>query len=298
MIITNKYRLPQLFVDLVKDGLYPPQEGRYSVTQSIAPPLIRTLRMKYWDKIETDVSEYLWMILGKAVDKLLSEQEGYITQHKIEHTLETGEIIVGVIDLINEDSIEDWKATSVKSFYGGVKPEWVEQLNLYALLRELERRKAQQNGETIIPVRHLRINAILRDWTVTMTNRKDYPTIPFQQFSVKKWSFDEQMAFLKRRISDHKNNPERECTPKEKWQKETTYALMKKGRQSAVMATYKGRDGIGIYPISENECIREALKAKKVKKWPESGYYIEERPGDKIRCHYYCSVRGICPYVK
>lgn len=295
MILTNRYNLPDQLVKVVESKLYEPHplgENRFSVTELIGPPLIRTLKAKYWNEITQDVSDFLWMLLGTAVDNILSDFDtDVVAQHKIELAIPTsgkGVIVVGKPDVIRGDTIEDWKCTSVYSFMNNdVKPEWTAQLNCYAYLRDAENVFGSQPL-----IKHLTINAILRDFVGYKAIERDYPDVAFKCMPVKLWSTDEQGKYIKERLLDHLNNPMRECTPEEKWQKETVYVLRKNGVKKAALASYPGSGGKQKF-TSEADLLTIANG----KGLTGGKYYVEKRLGECTRCRHYCPVKEMCKYA-
>jgi hypothetical protein len=278
MILTNEHGLPQSIVNAVKRD-HPPVEDRYSVTDIINPPLIRHLRMKHWNEIEEDASDLLWMLLGTSMHYVLEKHspEDAFQEEKLtmKMTVDGKEVtIVGKSDLYDNGVITDWKVTSTYAVLLGVKPEWEQQPNVYARLWE-------ENG---FPVNDLRINAILRDWQKPKALReRDYPKIPFVQTDIPLWDKKTTTDYLVERIRLHRQVPPPECTPEEKWERPTKYALMKTGRKSAVKLF---------------DSRLEADMALDMTTKDRHSHYIEERPGVCMRCESYCNVSKFCPYYK
>ena len=281
MKILNKYNLPEGLVQVVHKQLHPPKVDRFSITHLTGPPLIRTLQLEQWDEIETDVSDYLWLLLGTGVDTVLSNTntKDNIVQHKMEELVD-GKLIVGIADIINNSLIDDYKCTSVYSYLLGEKPEWTAQLNSYSFLLTLERKRLNID----IPITALRIQAILRDWQKSKTWEKDYPPIAFQVINLDLWSFEQQEEYIRSRLRDHTENSHRECTPIEKWQSEDTYAVMKDGRKSALRVLDSEQEAVNWCNI--NGYLPSLGKST----------IITKRPGQRKRCELYCCLRNICPY--
>lgn len=278
---TNTYNLPVSIENAVKYDSYK-KEGRFSITEIIKPPQIRVLEKRHDAMITADVSDGLWRLLGQAVHYILEqgEHEEHIQEERLGIDV-NGVRITGKIDLYSgiETKVIDYKITSVWSFIYGVKPEWTEQSNLYKLLYE----------EAGFPVNGLEIHAILRDWQQSKVNGNGYPRIPFQRVSVPMWSKAQTRAFLNERVALHLEaeglNDEvlPPCTPAEQWSKPTTYAVMKKGRKTAVRVLNTNADAVQfIANISTNG------KTKK------QDYHIDVRPGQKIRCEGYCNAKPFC----
>lgn len=278
MKLTNTHNLPQTIINALSHN-YKPKEGRLSVTDLVNPPLIRKLRMKHWDDIEEDASEKLWMLLGTSMHYILEQHspEDAFQEEKLTCTVKTndGEItIVGKSDLWHNRVISDWKTTSVYSFLLGSKPEWEAQMNLYKWLWE-------QNG---FDSDKLVINAILRDWSKTKSVREDdYPKIPFWSVDIPIWTQEEIYSYIMERVTLHQSSKLTECTPEEKWQRPCKFALMKKGRKSAVK-------------LFDSDLEAE-LELDFIEK-DKDIYYIEKREGQNIRCENYCNVSKFCPYYK
>ncbi len=70
MKITNELGLPEALIRAVDNEMHS-KEGEISVTQLIAPTQQTILFERYFDKIEADVVDLLWTILGSAVHALL-----------------------------------------------------------------------------------------------------------------------------------------------------------------------------------------------------------------------------------
>jgi len=268
--LLNKYNLPQSIVNIIKKNIYKPTPDKMRVTELINAPLVKKLTMEHWDEIEIDVSDRLWALLGTAVHYILKggAPEDSIEEEQLSASI-GGITIVGTSDLYHNKGIEDWKITSVYSFLLGMKPVWVAQLNIYKWLWK-------ENG---FPVERLNINAILRDFMKSKTlSDQNYPKIPFQTAKIPIWKYDYTVKYILERIRLHNQEDPPECTPEEKWQRPTTYAVMKKGRKRAmrVLNSYEeAKDWIG-----------------------DQDLYIEERKGSNIKCEQYCDVNKFCKYYQ
>ncbi len=275
MIITNKYNLPETIVKAASYN-FKPKEDRYSVTDVVNPPLVRHLRIKHWDEIKEDISSKLWLILGSSVHSLLEKNtpEDSFQEEKLTAKVTTDKGIVTVVgksDLWEKEIISDWKITSVYSFLMGEKPEWEAQLNIYAWLWSMQG----------FNVNKLQVNAILRDWSqFKAIQDKDYPKIPFMQTDIPLWDKKTTYLYILNRIGLHQMTPPPECTPEEKWQKPTQYALKKKGAKRAIK----------LYNTQLEADLESDIKGK--------DYYVEERLGQNMRCENYCNVNEFCPYYK
>lgn len=280
MKITNKYNLPQTFVNVLRRPTYTKGKANLSVTQLINSPKIVALTQKFQDELEEDVADMVWSIFGSAVHGIL--EHGKDPNHLIEeriHAEVDGWKISGAVDLqiVNADglSIRDYKTTSAWAVMNE-KIEWEQQLNIYAFLVEMVKGK---------PVKDLGIVAIIRDWSRReAANKENYPEAPIKELPIKLWPFEERKQFVMDRIALHaacdfametgEDLPK--CSPEEMWEKPTVYAVRKKGnvRAKSVHVT--------------EEDAKEALE--KLGK----EYEMEVRPGERTRCASFCAVNAYC----
>ena len=278
MTYTNNYNIPEGIAKAIINDAYQ-KEGRFSVTELIKPPQIRVLEDRYKSEIIVDVSEGLWRLLGQSVHYVLEqgEMDNHLTEER--HGIEVlGVKITGKIDLYSgvEKKVIDYKITSVWSFMFGSKPEWEAQLNLYRLLYE----------SAGFPVNGLEIHAILRDWHQSKVNGNGYPEIPFKKVTVPMWNKENIFSYLQERVNLHLEAEKLvdeelpKCSTQEKWERQGKIALMKKGRKTAVRL------------FDEMAFATEALNS--AQKIGKGTFYLEERPGERIRCERYCNAKPFC----
>jgi len=280
MKLTNKFNIPQTFINVLQRPTYSKGKANLSVTQLINSPKIVALSKKFEDELEQDVSEMVWSLFGSAVHQVLEHgrDENHVVEERL-HSEMDGYKISGAIDLqIVGDlgiQIRDYKTVSVWAVMND-KIEWEQQLNIYAWLVE------KVKGE---PVADLGIVAIIRDWSRRDAGVKEgYPEAPIKEIPIKLWTFEEREAFVSARVHAHaeaefaleSDGDVPSCTPEEMWEKPTTWAVKKTGgvRAKSVHGT--------------EEEARDALeKAGK-------GYEIEVRPGSRTRCESFCPVNHRC----
>lgn len=280
MILTNKYNLPQTFVNVVERPTYTKGKAHISATELLNSPRIVQLKNKYDDQIVTDVSDMIWSIIGTAIHGVLEQGKdpNHIVEQRLHEVLD-GWHISGAIDLqIVHDSgikINDYKNVGVWSVMNE-KAEWEQQLNIYAWLVEKVKKT---------PVIELAIIAIIRDWNRRdAKTRQGYPQSQVVTIPVNLWSMDEREEFIRSRIHLHSEalfaTDTGEvlplCTAGEMWEKPTTYAVKKEGAARAKSVH------------AEKEEAEEALdKAGK-------GYILEVREGERTRCANFCPVSEFC----
>jgi hypothetical protein len=284
MKLTNKYNLPETFVNVLQRSNYTKGKAHLSVTELINSPRITQLRKKHFDEIEEDVADKVWAIFGTAIHAVLEHGKG--ENHVIEQRLHAnmdGYDISGAIDLQEVDAdgihISDYKTTGAWSVMND-KKDWEQQLNCYAWLVEKVKK---------VPVKSIKIIAIIRDWSRRDAGYKEgYPEAPIKSIDVPLWSFQDREDFIKEKIRLHSdalfaletgdNLPV--CTPEQMWEKQTSYAVLKVGgkRATAVFGTQEEAD----------EKLQSLGK----------GYEIQVRPGERTRCANFCQVNQFCEQWK
>jgi len=284
MRTTNRHNLPETIQRALikRDEMYNSGKVDTSVTQLIQPPQITILRKKHFREMTRDVSENFWALLGSGVHSILElgATDNMTVEERLFMSID-GWKISGAIDVQEIEGeyvdIIDYKNTSVYSLSGDdVKTEWVQQLNLYAMLVEA--------NKPHLKVRSLKICAILRDWSSAQSKRDAlYPEAPIQMVDVPVWSAMKREAYARERIALHREarfaesmeDALPECTPEDRWVKEDKWAVIKEG------ATKASR-------VFDNE--EEAASYRDAK---GSGFSIQHRPGKSTRCEY-CGVADWC----
>lgn len=284
MKITNKFNIPQTFMNVLDRPTYSKGKAHLSVTQLLNSPKIVALTKKFEDEIEQDASEMVWSIFGSAVHNVLEhgKDENHIVEQRIHKNYE-GWDISGAIDLqvVNEQGIDvkDYKTTTVWAVMNE-KIEWEVQLNIYAGLVEDVKK---------IPVTSVGIVAIIRDWNRReSTTREGYPEAPIKEIPIRLWSKEERDAFISNRIALHSacefaletDGELPDCTPEEMWEKPTVWAVRKTGNKRA-------------HSLYETEELAVSALAEL-----GSAYEMEVRKGERTRCANFCPVNGWCNQYK
>ena len=281
--ITNKFNLPQPFVDLVSGDTYSKGESDITTTGLAQPPKIAELTRRHGGEITMDASEKVWTMMGTANHYVLEQialrnPERYVTEQRFYLDID-GVKLGGQIDLFDRETetLWDYKVSSVYKAMSDDKLEWTKQANVNKLLCE-------HNG--IFP-KKLAILLVCKDWKRKEAEFKaDYPKCAIQEIPLPIWREEETLAYIKSRINLHnaaKLIEEEDaipvCTEEERWAKPTTWAVLKeKGAKRAVNG--------GIYEL-ESEAIAHAKRI--------SGA-IEKRDGSNPRCENYCQVRQWCNF--
>jgi len=275
--VTNKFGVPETLVTLATREYYSKGESQYSVTELMSPPRVRRLREQYNSAIETDVTDLMWQLLGSALHVVMErgQTDGHITEERLYTTIDDV-TISGQIDLQQEANggvvITDYKFTSAWAVMND-KPEWEQQLNVYKWLVETVKRKK---------VVGLKICALIRDYSRHET-RENYPVAPIQMIDIPMWDTITAETYVRERLELHRNAKVShdfgealpECSPEERWQSETMYAVKRDGRKTAIR-------------------VFKSIEEAKDLAQKEKGY-VEERPGEPKRCTgNYCGVAQWC----
>ena len=299
MRITNKFGMPQPFVDFAINDKYSKGKADISVTTLIDSPRVRIMKENFDDKIEVDAVDMVWALFGTAVHSVLESSNTYprvghpsdkiINEERLFSELD-GWLLSGAIDRQeskgNSITIIDYKVTSVWSVIYG-KPEWEKQLNCYAYLCD------DKNAFKKTNVTNLKICAILRDWNRREAERRsDYPQAPIVFVDVPLWSYDERMSYLKERIKLHQEaqiafdvtGKLPLCSNEERWRKKDTWALKKKKLKRALKVFDSEESAHDYQEVYHQHRLH-----------PSDATEIEFRGGEYTRCDgNYCSVAEFC----
>jgi len=286
MNITNNYNLPAPLVAAIRNDGYGRGARRadISATRLIAPPQMVELERQHADEITEDVTDRLWSLFGQAVHTVL-ERAGAefdsLTEERLYMDVD-GWTVSGQLDEYTLDesaTLTDWKVVSTWSIIFGDKPEWASQLNtLAALLRA--------NGHA---PRALQIVALLRDWVASRAMREpDYPQRQIAVVPIPLWSPEQAHNYITERVKLHKaarSGDMTPCTDEERWMRGEKWAVMKRGRKSAV----KLFDA----PTFANKAVEQLEERDRIA-GKSASYYVEHRPGTYMRCERYCRAAPWC----
>ena len=285
--ITNKFNLPEVFSTFHRGDKYTRGEADISVTELIAPPQIRILRERHHNEFESDVSDYFWALMGRAVHHILEmgSPDDAIAEMRLFAEVR-GWTLSGQVDQIIDEpagmEITDYKTTKAMSVNYD-KIDWETQLNSYAWLAR------KSFGR---PIRALFVLAIYRDWDEFEMSRikaggSKYPDGPAQVVPIRLWLDEEQDAYIDERIALHQSaaqafdqgDPLPECSPAERWEKQEWWKVQKPNAKRAhrVFPTLKAA-----------EKFRQELKKS-------DDYIVHHALGESTRCERdFCRVQQWC----
>jgi hypothetical protein len=271
--ITNRLGLPQPIVDAVRGDPYSSGGSDITVTTLLKPPRAVALERQHASEIVEDAADRLWALVGQIGHSILERgSKESITERRL-FTEINGWKVSGQVDLVPPDLLIDYKFTTVWSCKDGLKPEWEQQLNMLHLL-------CIRNDINIVKAQ---IVAIYRDWSTLEARRSpDYPQTQVELFDVPLWAFSKVEAYMLERVMAHQSARETlpECSSEERWEKPTKWALMKKGRERAVRV------------------FESAQAANAALEGTSKEHYIQERPGEQVRCQSYCAAMPFCAQAR
>ena len=278
-MLTNRFGLPEEIVNALSKNRYTGDDGvssyktDYSITTLISPVQQTILRKRYPDCNSEDVSDRIWSMFGHLAHNLLEEHgsDDAITEKRF-YAVINGRTISGQIDNYKQGIITDYKTTSIYKIQKKSYEEWEKQLNCYAWL-------VKKNG---LPVRNLRIIAIIRDHQASRVNIPDYPKTPILEIPLTLWTEEEQQEFIDVQVgkllfaeqqSDDSLLP---CSKEDRWMDESKWAVIKCGAKRATKV-FDTHDEAADYTDKMG-----------------LDYNLEERPGAPRRCLAYCNVSSMC----
>ena len=279
MKITNVMGLPEALVKAVSIERHN-EPGQLSATTLLNGMKKIQLTDRHWESLEDDVADRFNAIIGTAVHDLLQKYEGQneFTEEQMSFELD-GVTVTGKIDNYNmkDGIISDYKTAKVWKVMFNDYDGWYKQGMIYAWL-------LRKNG---FEAKTCRFIAMLNDHSAAEAQRdSSYPQKPMcvYEFSVTDEKLAEIEAFIKAKIADYnkcKDLSDDEippCTPKERWDKPTKYAVMKAGNKKASKVFETVEDA--------NQMVSEK----------GSAYSVEMRPGESTRCLAYCLCKNFCNF--
>lgn len=291
MKYTNKTGLPKQIINAcLEDDGHEPVPNTYHVTELIKPVKQSILERRYWDTIELDASDCVWLVFGKAVHEVLQygnisnfqQAEKYI-ERELKVDADTVKI-VGRMDLYQSrwKTIVDWKtATTTKVLHGDYE-EYRRQGLEYAWI-------LQGQG---IQAGHLKFTMFLKDWSkgqlrMARLQGKPYPesAIHIWEYTITKKDMEEIDQWIRdriRTIRECEKTPDDlipTCSDEERWASPTRYAVMRDGRKSAVKLCDTPEEAQSLINSGQ-------------------GDRIEIRLGISRRCEDYCLVKDYCRFYK
>lgn len=280
MKITNALSLPAPFVSLAESDEYPVAPNEYRVTSLLKGVRETILERRHGSEITRDVSDMVWLLFGTAVHGILEHHQESGSQLKEERIKVAFEeyVLSGKFDLYDDDTkiVTDYKTASVWKIIFGDFTDWRRQTLIYCyMLRQIG--FDAQGGDIV---------AFLKDHSKRDAKIKaDYPQFPVQtvKFRFTDADFAECEDWLRARFAEIRAAEALDdadlpiCTPDERFNSGDKFAVMKKGRKTALR-------------------VLDSLQAAEQWKTDNGGDSIETRQGEDKKCTDYCAACEFCNY--
>ena len=176
----------------------------------------------------------VWMIFGNAVHHILEKHdESGFAEIRLEHLLDNGYTISGILDLYNEELAEvvDYKTASIYKVLKKDFDDWRRQGWIYGFLLVKDGKKCEK----------VKFHALLKDWSArakkqARLRKEDYPDYPVFttafNFGEKELMATEKFLIAKtNEIAENEQLPDDqliECTPEERWADAPKFAVYAK----------------------------------------------------------------------
>lgn len=290
----NEYGLPDWLctvIEKTKNDYSPGEKTDFSVTSLLKPPLMYALEKEHGDEIEDEAADNLASLDGTAlhwtIEKQLESEPRYLVEERFYRKVRVPEapgkkktfVISGQVDIYDKETKTLWDAKRSKIFKY-IKGDFFDyefQLNAGRWLMKENYEEPEELKIGFFPKDHDRNKA---KW------EQDYPNVAFTPIDIPKWHDEDVEAFIRKAVKekmDALNGHKRLCTPEERWQRPSSYAVMRPGRKSAVRVLQSQQEA--------EEYIQGLTKAS-------GDEYIEYRPGEDIRCTSFCPVSQHCWYFQ
>jgi hypothetical protein len=278
MKITNKANLPDPIYRAICNDQYTGGHAYASVTGLLKPTRMFWLQKRHYNEIEQDAADMIFMLMGSAMHSVLERGEGASSLIEQRFELPIGhKVVSGAVDCYENGIIQDYKFTSIWSWtYRSDKPEWEQQLNMYAYL-------CRHAG---LPVKALQIICIFKDWSATKQKHDSgYPN-QVEVIDIPLWDESRQFGFIEAKMNelakyedvDDADLPE--CPQSDRWQDPIKYAVKKKGNKKAKRLFDTLADAEDYLSVQKDDCL------------------IETRESIPKRCVGYCSASGFCSWYQ
>ena len=279
MKILNPNHLPQSLVDAC-DVEPHSKEGCISATELLRGTKQNILTRRHWEDLEDTVDNRVWQIFGTAVHAIFERQDNNSFKEE-SFSMKIGSLTVtGRVDNYDMENeiLADFKTCSQWKIKFNDFEDWRKQGLVYAYLMK-------HDG---LNVKKCQFVALIKDHSKTSAKvDPDYPKTPIfiYEFDVTEKDLVEIERYIKDKVQQYEENEKKSddeiapCTSEERWETETTWAIKKVGRKTALKVCH--------------------TKAEAEEFMPKlGGTEIEERKGQSKRCTDYCLCNKFCNFYK
>lgn len=224
MKIVNRSNLPYLVYKFLEQDFYDSDasKGTISATTFLKPLQEIILTERYSDKIEVDSIDRIWSLFGSGIHAVLEKiEDSSIENIERVYADVLGEKVSGKWDVLKDNTLTDYKVTSVWSYiFGSRKNEHKTQLSIYRWLYYKQKNVVLNDEGNII--------LIFRDWAERDKEKDGYPEKPILEIKYKLYSFEAVEKFLTKKVGEIqksrklKDEELPECTNEQRWYNKRT----------------------------------------------------------------------------
>ena len=282
MIITNRLGLSEQWVEAVRSRMDRTPLGWLSVTQLINSTRQVWLPKRHYDKVTMDVADCLPMLFGWLFHGVLEKNAlSGISEQRLMTKILGKEVSFTPDSLyLTQETLIDFKFTSVFTVMHGGRDEWFKQTNFYAYLLNL----------VGISIKTIRLEVFSRDWRPGEQRKYfDYPpqmvtVIPVTMHPAKQvqTAIEERVRSFSvtEKVSDEQLP---ECTDEERWAKPATWAVKKIDKDGS----------IGKKAMPGGSKFGSEIEAQEFGRSKNCPFKVEFRAGSSRKCDY-CNARPFC----
>lgn len=286
MAIIDSYNLPAPILAALQNDDYVSQGSHIGAATLSSPPKQVALRKRHAEEITEEAADRIWALFGQSVHVVLERAAKTADSNPFRTFAEErwevdvlGWRVAARCDhltLEGDGTLTDYKVSSVWSVKDGAKDDWVAQLNVTAYIA----REA-----AALDAKKLQAVVFLRDWRKNerLQYGDDYPERQVAVVPIPVWSPEKTRAYIEERVALHQQAQlcrddaigMPDCTPEERWERPTTYAVKKPANKKATRV-YPTRVQAEAHVASQPDLI------------------VEVRPGISPRCAQYCTALPFC----
>lgn len=285
MAYTNKHNLPPaVFAAMSKNRYVPGEKTDISVTRLIDSPRIAQLVKKHGYGSQ-DIMDTTAAFIGTALHGLF-EEEGAEIGAMVEKRFygmfgeDSDDVVLsGQIDIYYHDTgvLQDYKSTKSWKLVMGDLADVEAQLNVCAELM-------RKNGRW---PKKLEAVFFILDWMEGNKMRENYPQTPIVVKEFPMWDRGFVAEYINNRLKAHATDMPK-CSSKDMWARGEGFAVMKKGRKSALKVEGSMDDAV-------DWCKEVGHTKPIINGWEfNAGIYIEHRKPKYVRCEKFCPVAEHC----
>ena len=283
MKFSNNHNLPDwVFKGLTRntynlDGI----RSDISCTKLIDSPQIAALWKEHGRDVEDEAMDRVWSAWGTAVHSIFEDanranadvlsEKRFISEY-------LGKTVSAQVDMYEMKTgvLSDIKTSGAYKIIKSDYSAWERQLNTGAQIM-------RDNG---FEINKLQIVALVKDFSAYKSQKeRNYPENPVTIIDIPLWTEETAKDYIEERVKIHFDDTEKSCSDEERWKRPGSWAVMKKGRKSALRLV-----------DSEEEALKYVKWAKLE---DDDKVFIEERKAQYIRCVGYCPFAklGVCPQL-